>query len=152
MRVEAVANFGAYVSSVNPSIPTMGMAKVMTGLYAIPAAHIAMRCAFTNTAPVDAVRGAGKPEALVLLERAVDQAARETGRDPVALRRLNLIGRDAYPHRTPLGYVYDSGDYAALLDKALRLSEADGFAQRRAASAEILFDGPSTVSWVAVVA
>jgi carbon-monoxide dehydrogenase large subunit len=129
--VEAVANFGAYVSSVNPTIPTTGMAKVITGLYDIPAAHIAMRCAFTNTAPVDAVRGAGKPEALVLLERAVEVAARETGRDPVALRRMNLVRR--FPHRTPLGFTYDSGDYPALLDAALAL--ADGFAGRKAASA-----------------
>ena len=135
IKVEACANFGAYVSSVNPTIPTTGMAKVLTGLYAIPAAHISMRCAFTNTAPVDAVRGAGKPEALVLLERAVDQAARETGRDPVALRRLNLVPRDAFPYRTALGYEYDSGDYAALLDAALRLSDADGFTARRDASA-----------------
>ncbi|MGG5811494.1 xanthine dehydrogenase family protein molybdopterin-binding subunit [Falsiroseomonas sp. CW058] len=135
IRVEAVANFGAFVSTVNPSIPTGGMAKVLSGLYAIPAAHIAMRCAFTNTAPVDAVRGAGKPEALVLLERLVDAAARETGRDPVALRRLNLVPRDAFPHRTALGYRYDSGDYGALLDAAQEMSDAPGFAARRAASA-----------------
>jgi carbon-monoxide dehydrogenase large subunit len=131
VQVEAVANFGAYVSPVNPSIPTGGLAKVITGLYDIPAAHVAMRCAFTNTVPVDAVRGAGKPEALVLLEGAVDQAARETGRDPVALRRLNLVRR--FPHATPLGFTYDSGDYPALLDKALALDE--GFAARKAASA-----------------
>jgi len=133
IRVEAVANFGAYVSPVNPTIPTGGMAKVLTGLYTIPAAAIRMRCAFTNTVPVDAVRGAGKPEALVLLERAVDQAARETGRDPVALRRLNLVPRDGFPHRTPLGFTYDSGDYPALMDAALR--EANGYAARQAASA-----------------
>jgi carbon-monoxide dehydrogenase large subunit len=135
VKVEAAANFGAYVSSVNPSIPTGGMAKVLTGLYAIPAASIAMRCAFTNTVPVDAVRGAGKPEAFVLLERAVDLAARQTGRDPVALRRLNLLPRDAFPHRTPLGFTYDSGDYARLLDAALDAADDAGFAARRAASA-----------------
>jgi carbon-monoxide dehydrogenase large subunit len=133
VEVQAVANFGAYVSSVNPTIPTGGMAKVLTGLYDIPAAHVAMRCAFTNTVPVDAVRGAGKPEALVLLERAVDQAARETGRDPVALRRLNLVR--AFPHRTPLGFTYDSGDYPALLDAALARADAAGFAARRAEAA-----------------
>jgi carbon-monoxide dehydrogenase large subunit len=133
VEVNAIANFGAYVSSVNPTIPTGGMAKVLTGLYDIPAAHIAMRCVFTNTVPVDAVRGAGKPEALVLLERAVDQAARETGRDPVALRRLNLVRR--FPHRTPLGFTYDSGDYPGLLDAALAGADAAGFAARRAASA-----------------
>ena len=132
IRIEAVANFGAYVSPVTPTIPTGGMAKVLTGLYTIPAASIRMRCAFTNTVPVDAVRGAGKPETLMLLERAVDQAARETGRDPVALRRLNLVKRDAFPHRTPLGASYDSGDYAALMDAVLR--QADGYAGRRAAS------------------
>jgi carbon-monoxide dehydrogenase large subunit len=135
VKVEAAANFGAYVSAVNPTIPTVGMAKVLTGLYDIPAAAIAMRCAFTNTVPVDAVRGAGKPEAFVLLERAVDLAARETGRDPVALRRQNLIPRHAFPYATPLGFTYDTGDYAALLDAALQAADEAGFAARRAASA-----------------
>ncbi|MBU8536310.1 xanthine dehydrogenase family protein molybdopterin-binding subunit [Falsiroseomonas tokyonensis] len=135
LRVQGVANFGAYVSTVNPTIPTGGMAKVLGGLYAIPAIHIGLRCAFTNTAPVDAVRGAGKPEALVLLERLVDVAARDSGRDPVALRRLNLLPRDAYPYRTALGYRYDSGDPAALLEEVLRLGDAPGFAARRAQSA-----------------
>jgi carbon-monoxide dehydrogenase large subunit len=135
IKVEAVANFGAYVSTVNPTIPTGGMAKVLTGLYAIPAAHIRMRCAFSNTVPVDAVRGAGKPEALVLLEGLVDAAARETGRDAVALRRLNLVPRGAFPYVTALGYRYDSGDYAALLDGALAAGDEAGFAARRAASA-----------------
>jgi carbon-monoxide dehydrogenase large subunit len=135
VQVHGVANFGAWVSTVNPTIPTGGMAKVLGGLYDIPAAHIALRCAFSNTAPVDAVRGAGKPEALVLLEGLVDAAARETGRDPVALRRLNLLRPEAFPYRTALGYRYDSGDYPALLDAALRLADEAGFAERRAASA-----------------
>ncbi len=132
IRVEGVANFGAYVSTVNPTIPTGGMAKVITGLYAIPAAHLHLRCAFTHTAPVDAVRGAGKPEALVLLERLVDQAARDTGRDPVALRCLNLV--QAFPHATPLGYRYDSGDYPALMDAVLGRTDDAGYAARREAS------------------
>jgi carbon-monoxide dehydrogenase large subunit len=135
IRVDGVANYGAYVSAVNPTIPTAGMAKVLTCLYDIPAAHIHLRCAFSNTAPVDAVRGAGKPEALVLVERLVDVAARETGRDPVALRRLNLVKRDAFPYRTALGYTYDSGDYAALMDAVLREGDDSGYAARRAASA-----------------
>jgi carbon-monoxide dehydrogenase large subunit len=135
LRVDGVANYGAYVSAVNPTIPTAGMAKVLTCLYDIPAAHIHLRCAFSNTAPVDAVRGAGKPEALVLVERLVDVAARETGRDPVALRRLNLVRRDAFPYRTALGYTYDSGDYAALMDAVLREGDDAGYAARRAASA-----------------
>lgn len=132
LAVEAVANLGAYVSTVAPTIPTGGLAKVICGLYAVPAAHLRIRLAFSHTAPVDAVRGAGKPEALVLLEAAIDQAARETGRDPAALRRRNLVPREAFPHRTPLGFTYDSGDYAALLDAALAM--ADGFPARRAAS------------------
>jgi len=133
VKVEAVANFGAWVSPVNPTIPTGGMAKVLCGLYDIPAAHIAMRCAFTNTVPVDAVRGAGKPETFALLERAVDQAARETGRGPAALRQMNLVR--SFPHVTPLGFTYDSGDYAGLFDAALRASGTAGFALRRAESA-----------------
>ncbi|NKC32068.1 xanthine dehydrogenase family protein molybdopterin-binding subunit [Falsiroseomonas selenitidurans] len=135
VRVRAVANFGAWVSTVNPTIPTGGMAKVLAGLYRIPAIHIAMRCAFSNTAPVDAVRGAGKPEALVLLERLVDVAARETGRDPAALRGLNLLRRQDYPHTTALGYRYDSGDPPALLEAVLELARADDFPARRAAAA-----------------
>ncbi|MBE9605058.1 xanthine dehydrogenase family protein molybdopterin-binding subunit [Acetobacteraceae bacterium H6797] len=135
LKIEAVANFGAYVSTVNPTIPTTGMAKVMTSLYDIPAAHIAMRCAFTHTAPVDAVRGAGKPEALVLIERLVDEAARLLGQDAAELRRRNLIPRDAFPYRTALGYEYDSGNYEALLDGLLAQADAAGFEQRRVASA-----------------
>ena len=135
IRVDAVANYGAYVSAVTPTITTGGMAKVLASLYDIPAAHIAMRGAFTNTAPVDAFRGAGKPETLVLVERLVDVAARETGRDPVALRRLNLVRCDGFPHRTALGYRYDSGDFGRLLDAALAAGDEAGFAARRAASA-----------------
>ena len=135
VRIEGVANFGAYVSTVNPTIPTGGMAKVLTSLYAIPAAHIHLRCAFTNTVPVDAARGAGKPEALVLMEGLVERAARETGRDPLALRRLNLVPRDAFPYVTALGYRYDSGDFSALLDSVAAQGEEEGFVARRAASA-----------------
>ncbi|MBR0655917.1 xanthine dehydrogenase family protein molybdopterin-binding subunit [Plastoroseomonas arctica] len=134
IKVEGTANFGAFVSTVAPTIPTMGMAKVLSGLYAFPAASIALRCAFSNTVPVDAIRGAGKPEAFILLETLIDQAARETGRDPIALRRLNLIPAEAFPYRTALGFRYDSGDCAALLDAALAEADADGFAARRAAS------------------
>ena len=134
IKVDAIANFGAFVSTVNPTIPTGGMAKVLTSLYDIPAAHIAMRCVFSNTAPVDAFRGAGKPETLVFVEGLVDQAARETGRDPIALRRLNFVHADAFPYKTALGYRYDSGDFARLMDEALRVGDHPGFAARRAAS------------------
>ncbi|MBM3479119.1 MAG: xanthine dehydrogenase family protein [Alphaproteobacteria bacterium] len=134
IRVDAVANYGAYVSAVTPTITTGGMAKVLTSLYDIPAAFIAMRCAFSNTAPVDAFRGAGKPETGVLVERLVDEAARATGRDPVALRRLNMVRREAFPYRTALGYLYDSGDFQRLMDEALALGDDAGYAARRAAS------------------
>ncbi|MGX9961994.1 xanthine dehydrogenase family protein molybdopterin-binding subunit [Roseomonas sp. F4] len=135
LKLEGVANFGAFVSTVAPTIPTGGMAKVLGGLYRIPAIHIALRGAFSNTAPVDAVRGAGKPEALVLLEGVVDVAAQEGGWDPVELRRRNLLSPGDYPFRTALGYRYDSGDPPALLDAVLDLGDAAGFAARRAASA-----------------
>jgi carbon-monoxide dehydrogenase large subunit len=135
LRVEGIANFGAYVSTVAPTIPTMGMAKVLSGLYAIPAACIALRCAVSNTVPVDAIRGAGKPETFVMLEALIDQAARETGRDPVALRRLNLIPVEAFPYRTALGFCYDCGDHPALMDAALLEADADGFPARRSESA-----------------
>jgi len=134
LKVEAVANYGAYVSMFAPSIPTGGMAKVLSGLYRIPAMHIRMRCAFTNTVPVDAYRGAGKPETLALLERLVDLAGEETGLGPIEIRRRNFIQRDAFPYQTPLGFTYDSGDYPTLLDRALAMADHRGFAARRLAS------------------
>ena len=134
IRADAIANFGAYVSTVNPTIPTGGMAKVLTGLYDIPAAYIAMKCVFSNTAPVDAFRGAGKPESLLMVERLVEIAAHELGRDPGELRRQNFIRPDKFPYRTPLGSTYDSGDYGALLDAVRLKANVAGFAARRAAS------------------
>ncbi len=134
LRVRAAANFGAYVSMFAPTIPTGGLAKVISGLYRIPAIHVAMKCAFSNTVQVDAFRGAGKPEALVLLERLVDKAAAETGRDPLALRRLNLLRPDELPCKTATGSRYDSGDYPRLLDEAARRIDVVGFAARRGAS------------------
>jgi carbon-monoxide dehydrogenase large subunit len=132
LKVDAVANYGAYVSMFAPTIATTGMAKVLSGLYRIPAIHQSMRCAFTNTVPVDAFRGAGKPETTALLERLIDVAGVETGLGPVEIRRRNLV--DSFPYRTPMGYTYESGDYRRLLDEALKLSNADGFAARRSAS------------------
>jgi len=132
LRVDAVANFGAYVSMFAPTIPTTGMAKVASGLYRIGAMQIDMRCAFSNTVPVDALRGAGKPETLALLEHLVDAAGSETGLGPVEIRRRNLV--EAFPYTTPLGYTYESGDYERLLNEALALADADGFAARRSAS------------------
>jgi carbon-monoxide dehydrogenase large subunit len=134
VRVKARANFGAYVSMVAPTIATTGLAKVISGLYRIPAIHLDFDCAFTNTVPVDAIRGAGKPEALFLLERMVDLAAHETSRSPVELRRLNLLTPGEMPHAVPTGYTYDAADCPRLFEEALKASDHAGFNARRMAS------------------
>ena len=134
LRVHAEANYGAYLSMFAPTIPTTGLAKVMSGLYRIPAIRIDFDCAFTNTVPVDAIRGAGKPEALFLLERMVDLAAQETGRHPAALRRLNLLEAGDMPYAAATGYTYDAADCPRLFEEALAAADTGGFAARRAAS------------------
>jgi aerobic carbon-monoxide dehydrogenase large subunit len=134
LRVKAEANFGAYVSMVAPTIPTTGMAKVVSGLYRIPTIRLDFDCAFSNTVPVDAIRGAGKPETLFMLERLVDIAAHETGRSPAALRRLNLLRADEMPYASASGYTYDAADCVRLFEAALKTADEPGFARRRAAS------------------
>ena len=134
LRVKAQANYGAYVSMFAPTIPTTGLAKVISGLYRIPAIRIDFDCAFTNTVPVDAIRGAGKPEALFLLERLVDIAAHETGRTPAELRRLNLLKAADMPYASASGYTYDAADCVRLFETALEAADEPGFAARRAAS------------------
>ena len=134
VRVKAAANYGAYVSMFAPSIPTTGLAKVISGLYRIPALFIDFDCVFTNTVPVDAIRGAGKPEALFLLERLVDLAAHETGRTPADLRRLNLLTPAEMPYKAASGYTYDAADCARLFEEALKAADEPGFAARRTAS------------------
>ena len=123
LRVKAEANYGAYVSMFAPTIPTTGLAKVISGLYRIPAIRIDFDCAFTNTVPVDAIRGAGKPEALFLLERLVDIAAHETGRSPADLRRLNLLRADEMPYAAASGYTYDAADCTRLFETALKAGD-----------------------------
>jgi carbon-monoxide dehydrogenase large subunit len=134
LRVSAQANFGAYLSMFAPSIPTTGLAKVISGLYRIPAIDIEFDCAFTNTVPVDAIRGAGKPEALFLLERLIDCAAHETGRTPAELRRLNFLLAADMPYKTASGYSYDTADMPRLFDSAMKAADEAGFAARRRAS------------------
>lgn len=134
LRVKAQANYGAYVSMFAPTIPTTGLAKVISGLYRIPAIRIDFDCVFSNTVPVDAIRGAGKPEALFLLERLVDLAAHETGRTPVALRRINLLRADEMPYAAASGYTYDAADCTRLFETALTVADEPGFAARRTAS------------------
>jgi len=134
-RLDGTADLGAYVSTFGPSVPTESMAKVATGLYQIPAVHLNMRLTFTNRAPVDAYRGAGKPGVLFLLERLMDQAALEIDIDPAELRRRNLVPAAAMPYRDVFGNVHDSGDYPKVLDQALARADWQGVGRRRAATA-----------------
>jgi carbon-monoxide dehydrogenase large subunit len=110
-------------------VPTYLYALLLSGQYNIPQIYCAVDAVYTNTAPVDAVRGAGRPEATFVVERLVELAARETGRDPVAFRRANFV--KSFPHQTPVIVCYDAGDYGASLDKALELADYKGFAKRK---------------------
>ncbi|HZU91411.1 MAG TPA: xanthine dehydrogenase family protein molybdopterin-binding subunit [Stellaceae bacterium] len=134
LDVDTVANLGAYLSTNGPGSSTNSPASAMGGVYAIPAVFMAVRGVFTNTVPIDAYRGAGKPEANYLIERLVDRAARRLGFDPVALRRRNLIAR--FPYRSGLGVTIDCGRFAANLEEMGRRILTDGFAARRRAAAE----------------
>ncbi len=134
VRVTAQSNYGAYVSMFAPTISTTGLAKVISGLYRIPAIRLDFDCAFTNTVPVDAIRGAGKPEALFLLERLIDLAAHETGRSPIDLRRRNPLTAAEMPYAAASGYIYDAADCPRLFETALKAADHAGFAARRLAS------------------
>ncbi|MEM9488557.1 MAG: xanthine dehydrogenase family protein molybdopterin-binding subunit [Myxococcota bacterium] len=134
LRVSTIANLGAYLSVFGPSIPTYFYAPLLGGCYATPAIYAEVRAVFTNTVPVDAYRGAGRPEATFLVERLVDVAAREMNIDRVELRRRNFIPQDAFPYQTPVAVEYDSGDYHATLDLALEQSGYADFASRRTES------------------
>ena len=132
LRVHSTQNLGAYVATGMPISIILNMERMVSGLYAIPAIHLRLDGAFTNTVPINVYRGVGRLECVYTLERLIERAARETGRDPVALRRLNMVR--AFPYRTATGAVYDSGDYVARLDEALDLADAARFGDRRAES------------------
>jgi|SRR5437763_2173793 len=134
LDVDTVANLGACLSTNGPGSSTNSPASAMGGVYAIPAVFMAVRGAFTNTVPIDAYRGAGKPEANYLIERLVDRAARRLALDPVALRRRNLISH--FPYRSGLGIAIDCGRFAANLDEMARRVFTEGFAARRREAAE----------------
>jgi carbon-monoxide dehydrogenase large subunit len=136
LRVDTLANMGAYLSTFAPAIPTYMSAVLLAGVYATPLIHSRVRAVFTNTVPVDALRGAGRPEATYSLERLIDRAARETGIDPIELRRRNFIKPDQFPYQTPVALQYDTGDYAATLDAALKAADHGGFGKRRAAASK----------------
>jgi len=131
LRVRHLANMGAYIGSVGANIQTQNFTRCFPGMYDIKHLDIAVRCVFTNTTPTAPYRGAGRPEANYALERVVEEAARATGTDPLRLRRRNLIRPSAMPYRTRIGTRYDSGEFEAVLDKALALADADTFKQRR---------------------
>ncbi len=131
LRVNTVANMGAYLSAFGPLVPTFLYATLFAGQYTTPAIYAHVKAVFTNTTPVDAYRGAGRPEATFLLERIVEKAAKETGIDPADIRRRNFIQPDQFPYATPVALTYDSGEYGATLDKALALADYTGFAARR---------------------
>ncbi len=133
LALDIVADMGAYLSCYAPYIPWLG-AGMATGAYDIPAAHVRLRAAYTNTVPVDAYRGAGRPEASYLIERLVDTAARELDIAPDSLRRRNLIKPKALPYTTPTGKIYDSGDFAGALARAQEIADWNGFNKRAAAS------------------
>ena len=122
LAADSIANLGAYASNYGPSVSTQGGTRALAGPYRTPVLHVRVRAAYTNTAPTDAYRGAGRPENVYLLERLIDKAAQELGLDPTELRRRNLVAADAMPHRTPLGQNYDSGDFPAILETACEAS------------------------------
>jgi carbon-monoxide dehydrogenase large subunit len=130
LRVHNTANMGAYLSTFATSVPTYLSATLMAGVYKTPAIYVEVRAVFTNTVPVDAYRGAGRPEATYVIERLVDAAARATGMDRIEIRRKNFIRQ--FPHKTPVALEYDTGDYDATLDMALSKFDLAGFPARKA--------------------
>jgi aerobic carbon-monoxide dehydrogenase large subunit len=136
LRTRNVANMGAYLSTFAPYIPTLAGGAVLSGVYGFQQIFANVLGVFTHTMPVDAYRGAGRPESNYLLERLVDAAARELNIDRAELRRRNMVPQSAMPHATPVGKTYDTGDFAMVLDAALKQMDYAGFAARRAEAAK----------------
>jgi carbon-monoxide dehydrogenase large subunit len=134
LRVSTQANMGAYLSTFAPCVPTYLYATLLAGTYTTPVIYCEVKAVFTNTVPVDAYRGAGRPEATFLLERLVDAVAYDTGLDRVEIRRRNFIPADAFPYQTPVALQYDSGDYQTTLAVALKNADWAGFEARRTAA------------------
>ncbi|MFO1334496.1 MAG: xanthine dehydrogenase family protein molybdopterin-binding subunit [Piscinibacter sp.] len=133
LRVDTIANLGAYLSTFASSVPTILYATLLAGQYKTPAIYCNVKAMFTTTAPVDAYRGAGRPEATYVVERIVEQAARDMKMDPAAIRRQNFVTE--FPYATPVGLTYDIGNYAAHLDKAMKNADVAGYPARKAAAA-----------------
>jgi carbon-monoxide dehydrogenase large subunit len=132
LRVGALANMGAFLSEASAFIATSNFARCLSSIYHFPRIAVGVRCVFTNTVPTGPYRGAGRPEANYTIERLIQAAARVTGIDGVDLRRQNMLKPQMMPYATPVGTVYDSGDFEAILDRALGLSDYAGFPSRRA--------------------
>jgi len=133
LRVKTVANLGAYLSMFSTAVPTILYGTLLAGQYRTPAIHVDVKAVFTNTSPVDAYRGAGRPEASYVIERIAEQCARDLGIDPAEIRRRNFVTE--FPYATPVGLTYDTGGYAASLDRAQQLADATGFPARKAEAA-----------------
>ena len=131
LRLDWICNSGAYLSQAGPIINTLNPSTHAINVYRIPALYGRHRLALTNTTPITAYRGAGRPNVSYLVERLVDEAARETGIDRVEIRRRNLIPKEAFPYKTPAGSIYDSGNPPGYLEDALKHSDWAGFAQRK---------------------
>ena len=134
-RFETTANLGAYLSNFATFVPTLAGCPMLAGVYQTPACYVRVKGVFTNTTPVDAYRGAGRPEAAYVVERLVDKAARQLGLEPEELRRRNFIRPEQMPFRTAMGLTYDSGDFAKNMADALALADKPGLAARKAESA-----------------
>ena len=132
LRCQTVSNMGAYLTGGAPIIPTAGGTRMLTNVYRIGAVHAETQCVFTNTVPIAAFRGAGKPEFCYIVERLVDAAARELDTDPAELRRANMVAVEDFPYTTAMGLIYDSGEFARNMDEALTLAERASVEDRRA--------------------
>ncbi|WP_254524414.1 xanthine dehydrogenase family protein molybdopterin-binding subunit [Natrinema caseinilyticum] len=131
LRVDTTANLGAYLSTFAPAVPTYLYGTLLSGQYDIPAIHCSVTGAFTNVPPVDAYRGAGRPEASFVIERLAKLGAEEMGMDPAEFRRRNFVPEDAFPYETQVAVVYDSGDYEKTLDEALEMVDYESFRERQ---------------------
>ena len=131
LRVDGLANVGSYLTGVVHFCATLHISGCLPTVYDIPAASVRSRCVMTNTVPIGAYRGAGRPEASYLLERVIDAAADKTGIDAAELRRRNLIAAKQIPYKTAFGNTYDSGDFSAVFEKAMAMADYQGFKERR---------------------
>jgi carbon-monoxide dehydrogenase large subunit len=135
LRVDTIANLGAYISTFGAGIPSAIYSALLAGVYRTPAIAVQSTGVFTNTLPTDAYRGAGRPEACYVLERLADEAAHVLGLDRMEIRRRNLIAADAMPYKTPIGPTYDCGNFPKIFSRLLDIADYNGFAERRALAA-----------------